>query len=326
MRIVSGIRPSGSLHIGNYLGAIKQWIGLQEKAECFLFIADLHAITTPFEPKRLKEEIYKTLIAYLAAGLDPKKCVIFLQSKVKEHLELAWILGTITPFGDLKRMTQFKEKSKQHPEYVNAGLFNYPVLMAADILLYLPDFVPVGRDQVQHVELTREIARKFNRMFGKVFKEPKVLLSEGEKIMSLTDPSKKMSKTGDERGCIFLFDSENEIKRKVMRAITDPGREIRYDPLNKPGISNLLKIYSLFSEKKIEVLEKEFEGKGYEEFKKSLSKIIYDKLKPFRESLKKYMKNKALLDRILEKGSKKAQTLAKKTIQEVKKRLGFFLD
>jgi len=251
MRVFSGIRPTGELHIGNYLGAIKQWVKLQEENECFFCIVDYHAITTPFKPEEMERNIFDTLIAYLAAGLDPKKCTIFVQSHVKEHTELAWILGTITPLGDLKRMTQFKEKSKKHPEYVNAGLLNYPLLMAADILLYKTDLVPVGKDQVQHVELTREIARRFNKMFGKVFKEPKVLLSEGEKIMSLQNPKKKMSKTDDPKGCILLFDEPEEIEKKIMRAVTDLGKEIKYDPVKKPGISNLLKIYSIFSEKGI---------------------------------------------------------------------------
>ena len=258
MRVFSGIRPSGKLHIGNYLGALKQWVKLQEKNECFFFIADLHAITTPFDPKKMEKEVFDTLICYLAAGLDPQKSTIFVQSHVKEHTELAWILGTICPLGDLKRMTQFKEKSKKHPQYVNAGLLNYPLLMASDILLYQTDLVPVGKDQVQHVELTRELARRFNKMFGQVFKIPKILLSEGEKIMSLRNPKKKMSKTGDPKGCIFLFDTEEEIKAKIMAAVTDTGKKVKFDPKRKPGISNLILIYSLFSGKEIKRVEKEF--------------------------------------------------------------------
>ena len=240
MRVFSGIRPTGELHIGNYLGAMKQWIELQEKNECIFCIVDLHAITTPYESKNLQKNIFELAIAYLAAGLDPEKCILFVQSQVKEHTELAWLLGTITPLGELKRMTQFKEKSKRHPEYVNAGLLNYPLLMAADILLYQTDLVPVGKDQQQHVELAREIARKFNQKFGKTFKEPKTLLPKiGEKIMSLKNPKKKMSKTDDPEGCIGLFDEPEEIRKKIMSAVTDLGREIKYDLNKKPGISNL---------------------------------------------------------------------------------------
>jgi tryptophanyl-tRNA synthetase len=265
------------LHIGNYLGSVYQWVKLQNENECFFGIMDYHAITTPFDSKTMEQKIFDTLIIYLAAGIDPQKSTIFIQSQIKEHTELAWILGTITPLGDLKRMTQFKEKSKKHPEYINAGLLNYPLLMAADILLYKTDLVPVGKDQLQHVEFTREIVRRFNKMFGKVFKEPQVLLSEGEKIMSLKNPEKKMSKTDDPAECIFLFDPPEEIERKIMRAITDTGREIKYDRVRKPAISNLLKIYSIFSEKSIKELEKKYEGKGYEEFKRDLARILIEK-------------------------------------------------
>jgi len=322
MRVFSGIRPTGELHIGNYLGAIKQWVKLQDENECFFCIVDYHAITTPFKPEEMKRNIFDTLIAYLAAGLDPKKCTIFVQSHVKEHTELAWILGTITPLGDLKRMTQFKEKSKKHPEYVNAGLLNYPLLMAADILLYKTDLVPVGKDQVQHVELTREIARRFNKMFGKVFKEPKVLLSEGEKIMSLQNPKKKMSKTDDPKGCILLFDEPEEIEKKVMRAVTDPGREIKYDPVKKPGISNLLKIYSLFTEKPIKELEEKYKGKGYEQFKKDLAKILIEKLEIFRKRKRELEKREVYLKEILKKGAERAEKIAKLTMKEVREKMG----
>jgi len=322
VRIFSGIRPTGELHIGNYLGAVKQWVKLQNENECFFGIMDYHAITTPFDPKEMERNIFETLIVYLAAGIDPKKSTIFVQSHVKEHTELAWILGTITPLGDLKRMTQFKEKSKKHPEYVNAGLLNYPLLMAADILLYKTDLVPVGKDQVQHVELTREIARRFNKMFGKVFKEPKVLLSEGEKIMSLQNPKKKMSKTDDPKGCILLFDEPEEIEKKVMRSVTDPGREIKYDPVKKPGISNLLKIYSLFTEKPIKELEEKYKGKGYEQFKKDLAKILIEKLEIFRKRKKELEKREVYLKEILKKGAERAEKIAKLTMKEVREKMG----
>ena len=323
MRVFSGIRPTGELHIGNYLGAIRQWIELQEKAECIFCIVDLHAITTPYKAERLQKNIIELAAAYLASGLDPEKCIFFVQSQVKEHAELAWLLGAITPIGELQRMTQFKEKSKKHPEYVNAGLLNYPLLMAADILLYLTDLVPVGRDQQQHVELTREIARRFNKNFGKVFKEPRVLLPKfGEKIMSLQNPKKKMSKTDDPSGCIELFDEPEIIQKKIMAAITDPGKTIIYDPIKKPGISNLLTIFSLFSEKSIKELEKKFKSSGYEKFKKSLAELLINSLEPLRRKRKELLSREIYIKEILEQGRKRAQIIAQSTLQEVKKKMG----
>lgn len=323
MRVFSGIRPTGELHIGNYLGAMKQWIELQEKAECIFCIVDLHAITTPYQPIKLQKNILELATAYLAAGLDPEKCIFFVQSQIKEHSELAWLLGTITPLGQLKRMTQFKEKAKAHPQYVNAGLLNYPLLMAADILLYKTDLVPVGRDQKQHLELVREIARRFNKKFGQTFKEPKILLPKiGEKIMSLQNPKKKMSKTDDDpRGCLELFDEPEEIKKKIMAAVTDPGKEIKYSS-SKPGISNLLTIYSLFSGKSIKEIERNFKGKGYKEFKKSLIKILINYLEPLRRKRKELLKREVYVREILEKGRKKAQIIAQSTMEEVRKKMG----
>ena len=323
MRVFSGIRPTGELHIGNYWGAIRQWIELQEKHDCVFCIVDLHAITTPYQPENLQKNILELTIAYLAAGVDPEKCILFIQSQVKEHSELAWLLGTFTPLGELKRMTQFKEKSKKQPEYVNAGLLNYPLLMAADILLYKTDLVPVGIDQEQHVELTRKIARKFNKTFGEVFKEPKSLLPKiGQKIMSLQNPKKKMSKTDDPSGCVGLFDEPEEIKKKIMSAVTDLGRIIKYDPLKKPGISNLLTIYSLFSGKKIKDLEKNFKGRGYEEFKKGLSQLLIETLEPLRKKRKELLQREVYVKEILEQGRKRAQVSAQSTMVEVKKKMG----
>lgn len=326
MRVFSAIRPSGKLHIGNYFGALLQWKKLQEKNECFFGIVDLHAITTPYEKENFQKEVFETLISYLACGIDPEKSIIFLQSQIKEHTELAWILGTITPVGELKRMTQFKEKAKQYPQSVNAGLLNYPLLMAADILLYKAEIVPVGRDQVQHVELTREIARRFNKQFGETFPLPQALLSSGEKIMSLTNPRKKMSKTEDPEGCIFLFDDPQDIERKIMSAVTDSERTIKYDPRKKPGISNLILIYSLFAEKKIEELEKEFKNKGYQEFKRKLAQLLVEKLEPLRKKRKELLQREIFLKEILERGKKKASLVAKTTMQEVKTKMGFLLD
>jgi tryptophanyl-tRNA synthetase len=323
MRIFSGIRPTGGLHIGNYLGAVKQWIELEDKNECVFCIVDLHAITTPYDPKELQKNILETTAVYLAAGINPEKSIIFVQSEVKEHAELAWLLGTITPMGELSRMTQFKEKSKQHKDYINAGLFNYPVLMAADILLYKAQAVPVGKDQEQHVELARTIAKKFNQKFGEVFPEPKSILPKtGAKIMSLTDPKKKMSKSDDPKSCISLFDSPEDITKKIMSAETDSGKEIIYNVTKKPGISNLLTIYSLLTDKPIKEIEKQFKGKGYGDFKKSLAKIIIDYLEPFRRKQKELQTRDVYVKDILAKGASRAKTIAQSTMQEVREKMG----
>jgi len=322
MRIFSGIRPTGELHIGNYLGAIRQWLLLQEKADCVFCIVDLHAITTPYQSKELKKNIFELATTYLASGLNPEKCIFFVQSQVEAHAELAWLLGTITPIGELQRMTQYKEKVKKYPKDVTASLLNYPILMAADILLYQTDLVPVGKDQQQHVELARTIARKFNQKFGQTFKEPKVLLPKtGAKIMSLQNPKKKMSKTDDPRGCLELFEEPEEIKKKIMAAVTDPGKVIKYSNL-KPGISNLLTIYSLFSGKSIKELEKNFKGRGYEEFKRSLTKLLINSLEPFRRKRKELLSREVYIKEILNNGAKKAKTIAQLTLEEAKKKMG----
>lgn len=323
MRIFSGIRPTGGLHIGNYLGAIKQWIALQETNECVFCIVDLHAITTPYNPKELQKNILEATAIYLAAGINPEKSVIFVQSEVKEHAELAWLLGTITPMGDLSRMTQFKEKSKQHKDYINAGLFNYPVLMAADILLYKGQAVPVGKDQEQHVELARTIAKKFNQKFGKVFPEPETILPKaGAKIMSLTDPKRKMSKSDDPKSCISLFDSPEDIQKKIMSAETDSGKDIIYNVTKKPGISNLLTIYSLLTDKPTPEIEKQFKGKGYGDFKKSLAKVLIDYLEPFRRKQKELQTRDVYIKEILNKGASRARIIAESTMQEVREKMG----
>jgi len=327
MRIFSGMRPSGQLHIGNYLGALKNWVELQKKHQCVFGVVDYHAITTPFNPKQISKDVKNLVLDYLAAGIDPgstgspQGSIIIIQSHIPEHAELAWILSTLTPLGELERMTQFKEKARQYKESVNAGLFCYPILMAADILLYKADLVPVGEDQAQHVELTRVLARKFNKKFGKTFPEPKTLLQKfGARIMSLTDPSKKMSKTGDES--IGLTDSPDVIRRKIKTAITDSGKEIKFDEKNKPAISNLLTIYHLFSNKSIADIEKKYRGKGYAQFKKDLAELIIKELKPFQEKRKKLEKNPRLVEKILVEGEKKAKKIAESTIKEVKKKIG----
>jgi tryptophanyl-tRNA synthetase len=322
-RIFSGIRPTGNIHLGNYLGAVKQWIELQKDNECIFCIVDEHAITTPYEPKDMQKHILDAASIYLAAGVDPEKSIIFIQSDVKEHVELGWLLGSITPMGELSRMTQFKEKSKNHKDYINAGLFNYPVLMAADILLYKSAGVPVGKDQEQHVELTRTIARKFNQKFGEVFPEPETILPKaGAKIMSLTDPKKKMSKSDEPKSYISLFDTPEDITKKIMSASTDSGKDILYNVTKKPGISNLLIIYSLLTGKTTKELETEFKGKGYGDFKKSLAEVVINYLEPFRRKQKELQTRDVYVKDILKRGSQRAETIAKTTMKEVREKMG----
>jgi tryptophanyl-tRNA synthetase len=323
MRVLSGIQPTGELHIGNYLGAIKQWVKLQQKYECIFFVADLHAMTVPFDPKMLSLASRQKIIELIATGLDPERCILFIQSHIKEHAELAWLLGTITPIGELERMTQYKEKARKFTQNINAGLFTYPVLQAADILLYQTDLVPVGKDQQQHIELTRTIARKFNTKFGKTFKEPKALMIEtGAKIMSLTDPKKKMSKTDRPESYLSVFDSPEAIRKKIMAAVTDTGKEILYNQAKKPGISNLLLIYSAFSDTPIKDLEKKFKGIGYADFKKQLGELLVEKLEPFRRKRAELESRNAYIEEILSKGAKRAQQFASFTMEDVRKKMG----
>jgi tryptophanyl-tRNA synthetase len=323
MRAFSGVQPSGIIHIGNYFGAIKNWVQLQEKCECIFCIVNHHAITLPQDPKKLKENTYKVASIYLAFGINPKKSIIFVQSEVKEHTELCWILNTITRIPELERMTQFKEKAKQHKASVNVGLFNYPVLMAADILLYQTDIVPVGVDQKQHVELARTLAKRFNQIFGNTFMVPKALIKkEGGKIMGLDNPLKKMSKSAESPfNYIALDDSPRAIEEKIKKAVTDSGKEIKKDP-QKPAISNLLNIYSFATDKKIEEIEKEFEGKGYKKFKESLSEVLINFLTPFQKRQKAILKDKTYIQKVLKDGKEKAQVIAQKTMADVKNKVG----
>ncbi len=323
MKIFSGIQPTNQLHIGNYLGAVKQWVQLQENHECIYCIVDLHALTIPYDPKNLQEKIKETVIALIAAGLDPEKCIIFTQSHVKEHAELGWLLNTICPIGELERMTQYKDKSKKFKENINAGLLDYPVLMAGDVLLYKGQAVPVGKDQEQHVELMRTLARKFNQKFGKTFEEPKsLILQEGAKIMSLVDPKKKMSKSDDPKSCIFLFDTAEAITKKIMAATTDSGKDIKFNLTKKPGISNLLMIYSLLTGKTTQELEKEFAGKNYGEFKKSLAQVVVNYLEPFRKKQTEFAARDVYVQEILKQGAARAQKIAETTMREVKQKMG----
>ena len=323
-RIFSGIQPSGNLHIGNYLGAVNRWAALQNEYDCIYCVVDLHALTVYQRPEVLREKIFEAATILLASGINPEKGIVFVQSHVKEHAELAWILNTITPISELERMTQFKDKVKRHRENINAGLLDYPVLMAADILLYNTEAVPVGEDQRQHVELARVIARKFNNLFGKIFKEPQVIIKkESARIMSLSNPNMKMSKSdNDVAGCIGLLDSPVEIREKIKRAVTDSGKEIIHDLKNKKGISNLLTIYSLLSKKSIKELEKEYSGKSYVEFKKDLAEIVIDSISPFQKKFKQFKKDQNYVRKVLKSGAEKAEAIAKIKIAEVKKKIG----
>lgn len=323
MRVLSGIQPTGELHLGNYLGMIQWSLELQKKAECIFPIVDLHAITIPYQPENFQKIILETAVSYLAVGFNPEKSIIFVQSHIKEHTELCWLLGTVSPVGDLLRMTQYKEKSKQFKKVVNAGLLNYPILQTADILLYQTDIVPVGKDQQQHIEFARTVARKFNQRFGKTFIEPKAQIPKiGAKIMALNNPKKKMSKSLGQDSYISLFDEPEVIQKKIMAAVTDTGKVIKYDPKKKPGISNLLTIYSLFSNKTIKEIEKKFKGKGYADFKKRLSELLVLKLEPFRRKKKELLSREVYVKEILNQGRKRAQIIASSTIQQVRKKMG----
>ncbi len=324
MRILSGVQPTGSIHIGAYAGAISQWNELQTIGECIFFIADLHALTVPQKPDEFPKQTLNTAIELIAAGLDPGKCIIFVQSQIKEHAELCWMLNTVTPLGELERMTQYKEKSKQFKNNINAGLLDYPVLQAADILLYQTESVPVGKDQQQHLELTKSIARKFNQRYGETFKVPEALvLKIGAKIMALNDPKKKMSKSSPQ-GCLYLFDEPEIIRKKIMSAVTDTGKKIKYDPVKKAGISNLLTIYSVFSGQSILQLEKKFGNKGYADLKKQLAELLTLKLEPYRRKKKELLSREVYVKEILEQGRKRAESIAKSTMAQVRKEMGLF--
>ncbi len=323
MRIFSGIRPSGELHLGNYLGAIKQWVELQNNNECIFCIVDLHAITTPYDAQEMPQRVIDQAISYLALGLNPEKCILIVQSHLKEHLELAWLLGSITPIGELQRMTQFKEKKKKHKKYINAGLLNYPVLMAADILIYQSEIVPVGEDQKQHVELTQTIAKKFNNKFGETFKIPKVQMNkDGARIMSLSDPKSKMSKSDGGKGCIDLFEEPQIITKKIMSAVTDTQKKIKYDRAKKPGISNLLNIYSLLKDISVAEAEEELKGKSYSEFKKILADLTISFLEPLRSKRNELASREVYVQEILSQGAKRAKIMAQETMDDVKKKMG----
>lgn len=320
-RILSGIQPSGVLHIGNYLGALKQWVALQEHNTAYYCIVDEHAITVDYDPKLLPGRVLDAAAMYLAAGIDVEKSVMFVQSHVAAHTELAWLLSTITPFGELSRMTQFKDKSKKQVA-TSLGLFSYPVLMAADILLYQPNLIPVGEDQVQHVELTRELANRFNAKFGEVFTVPEsYLVKETTRIMSLTDPTKKMSKSDAEKTYIAITDKPDTIRKKISSAVTDTEAVFSFEH-SGPAVKNLLKIYKAFSSSTEEAIEAEFAGKNYKEFKEALGEVIVTALTPIRQRFEEFRADDTELRLTLGKGAHFAQTAANQTLHNVKEVMG----
>jgi tryptophanyl-tRNA synthetase len=322
-RVFSGIQPTGSLMIGNYLGAMQNYVRLQDEYDCVYCIVDLHAITVPQDPVELKTRTREVSGLLLAAGIDPKRSILFLQSHLSAHAELAWILNCFIPMGWMQRMTQFKEKSARHKEQVSVGLFDYPALMAADILLYNTDVVPVGEDQKQHVELARDAAQRFNNIYGQTFVLPEPLIPDvGARIMGLDDPTKKMSKSETASGhAINLLDTPDAIRNKIMRATTDSLREIRFDP-GRPGIFNLLTIYQLFSGRSQKDIEAQFEGKGYSDFKGALAEVVIEGLRPLQERYRELTADPTHIDSILADGAARARPTAEKVLGEVKKKVG----
>ena len=320
-RIFSGAQPTGDLHIGNYLGALKNWVALQDEYESFYCIVNLHAITLPQDPTTLRQKTRDLARIYLAAGIDPEKSTVFIQSDVPEHTELTWVLACVSRLGELERMTQFKDKGKGNRERSSSGLLMYPVLMAADILLYQTDLVPVGQDQKQHLELTRDLAERFNRDFGETFKIPDPYIPKaGANIKSLQDPAKKMSKSDENvAGSIFLLDDADTTTKKIKRAVTDSGTDIRFDP-ERPAITNLLTIFQLLTGKANQECEQHFEGKGYGHFKTELAETVVEFLRPFQERVKQY--DDAALDEILKAGAMKARSIAAETLTDVYRKMG----
>ena len=325
-RVLSCIQPSGLLTLGNYLGALKNWAAMQEEFDCTFAVADLHAITVRQEPAKLRSQIYSTFAILLALGIDPDKNTVFIQSQVPEHTALSWLLSCYTQFGEMSRMTQFKDKSQKHPDNINVGLFSYPVLMAADILLYQSDLVPVGADQKQHLEIARDIAIRFNNIYGDVFTVPDAYIPKaGARVKSLQDPSKKMSKSDDNANAwVAILDSKDDIIRKFKRAVTDSDNEIRMSD-DKPGISNLITIYSAVTGKSADEVEREFSGKGYGEFKLAVGEAVADTLAPVKQKHDEIIKDKKMLEQLYRQGAEKAERVARKTYFKAMKKAGFVL-
>lgn len=322
-RVLSGIQPSGQLTLGNYIGALQNFVKLQHEHECYFMVVDLHAITVPQDPQDLLEQTKSVAALFIAAGIDPEKSAVYLQSHVPAHPELGWLLTTMTYMGELERMTQFKDKAAGK-ESVGAGLFVYPTLMAADILIYNADMVPVGDDQKQHLELTRDLANRFNSRYGETFVVPEPYIPKiGARIMSLDDASKKMSKSNPNPGSyIALLDEPSVIRKKISRATTDSGREVRFDPESKPEISNLMSIYAHCSGQSIEQIERLYEGKGYGDFKKDLAEHVVNTLEPIQERYRE-IRSSGELERILARGAERAADIANQTLREVKAKMGF---
>ena len=322
--ILTGMRPTGMLHIGHYFGVMPEILQMQKTADnLMVMIADLHALTTLEDSKNIKEDSLALAITYLASGIDPEKSIIFVQSHVSEHAELASILGMVSPVPMLELCPVYKEKKEEHPKNNNLGLLAYPVLQAADILIYKATDVPIGKDQSPHIEIAREIARKFNLRFGQIFPEPKTVLQKESKILSLQNPNKKMSKSHEEKSRIGLLDSSETIREKIKSAVTDSGSEIKYDVENKPAISNLLTIYSLFSSKSITVLEKEYAGKNYSIFKHDLAEVVIEGLSPIQKKYQELSANPDYIKNILRAGAEKAKAIASQTMAEVRSKIGF---
>jgi tryptophanyl-tRNA synthetase len=326
-RVLSGIQPTAeSFHLGNYLGAVRQWVAMQDDHDAFYFIPDLHAITVEYDPKTLAARTRNAAAQLLALGLDPQRCTLFVQSHVPEHAQLEWVLGCLTGFGEASRMTQFKDKSARHgADRATVGLFTYPILMAADVLLYQADRVPVGEDQRQHLELTRDLAQRFNTRFGRAFTVPEPYIPAGiAKIQDLQDPTAKMSKSASSpSGIIELLDDPKVSAKKIRSAVTDTEREIRFDPEAKPGISNLLTIYSALTDRKVSELEAEYAGKGYGDLKKDLAAVVAEFVEPLRERVRNFLDDPAELDRILAHGATRAREVAGATLATVHEKIGF---
>jgi len=321
--IFSGVQPSGNLHLGNYLGAIKNWVNLQNDYQCIFCVVDYHAITVKQDPKELQKKIVEVAKIYLAAGINPETSIIFQQSRVSAHTELAWILNTIARVSDLNKMTQYKDKAKNNKENVSVGLFDYPVLMAADILLYNTDLVPVGDDQSQHVELTRTLAKRFNSQFKKIFKIPEVFIQpEGARIMGLDNPANKMSKSSaNPANHIALLDKPEVARKKIMKAVTDSDGKVKFDQKKKPAISNLLTIYSLLNKTSISELEKHYQGKNYSDFKKDLAEVVVKFLTDFQHKYYSF-EDGFIIDKVLAEGNQQAEKMANKTLIKVKQEIG----
>lgn len=322
--IFSGIQPSGELTIGNYLGALKNWVKLQDEYDCYFCIVDLHAITVRQEPKDLRQRTLEVMSIYIAAGIDPEKNTIFIQSHVPAHSEAAWLINCYSYFGELSRMTQFKDKSKRYGDNISAGLFTYPALMAADILLYNTDLVPVGIDQKQHLELTRDIAERFNNLYSPTFTVPEAYIPQnGAKIMDLQEPTKKMSKSSDNpNSYILIMDPPEVIRKKISRAVTDSIGEVKYTD-DQPGVKNLMTILSAIKGISFEDIEKKYEGQGYAQFKKDVAEAIVEELEPIQKKVKELLENKAYLEEIYKKGAEKANYVSMKTLRKMQKKIGF---